>query len=111
MYSEKILGYGKELYYKQKNFDICKDFYCMNKHMQKCERAYLNLSQGFQWQDAFIKGYANKICIYEVKKFNGTGYICKFDGETLTYNLVNEMFGCHRGERQNIIKNCTATGK
>lgn len=82
----------------------------MNKHLQTCVPAYLNLNQNFQWQDAFVVGYdKNKVCTYKVKKFTGEGYVCKFDGKVLNYNLVNEMFGCHQGQRQNIIKNCTST--
>ena len=111
VYSEKILAFGKNLKYKNQGYAICSGFACMNKHMQKCEKAYMNITSGFQWVDAFVQGYKDKKCIYQVNKYTGDGYVCSFDGEIFSKKLVDEVFGVHNGLRQTIVKNCQPTIK
>jgi len=111
VYSEEILAFGKNLKYKNQGYAICPSCDCMNKHMQKCEKAYMNLTSGFQWVDAFVQGYKDGKCIYQVNKYTGDGYICSFGGEIFSKKLVDEVFGVHNGLRQTIVKNCVPTIK
>ena len=109
IYSESILSIGKKLRYKQKGYIVCNNFICMNKHMQKCEKAYLNVYSGFKWIDAFVQGYQDGKCIYQVNRYIGDGYICSFGGEVFSKKLVDEVFGIHNGLRQKIVENCKPT--
>ena len=106
IYSESVLSIGKKLRYKQKGYFICNDDACMNQHMQKCEKAYLNIQSGFKWVDAFVQGYQDKICIYQVNRYIGDGYICSFNGEIFSEKLVDELFGVHSGLLETVEKNC-----
>lgn len=109
VYSESILSYGKKLRYKQKGYVVCKNYACMNEHMQKCQKAYYNVQSGFKWVDMFVQGYQNKECVYQVDRYIGDGYICSFNGEVFSKELVDELFGVHKGLRQKIIENCKPT--
>lgn len=109
IYSESILSFGKKLRYKQKGYTICNDYKCMNDNMQKCQKAYLNVQSGFKWVDLFVQGYKDKKCVYQVNRYTGDGYICSFGGEVFSKDLVDEIFGVHKGLRQEIIDNCQPT--
>jgi hypothetical protein len=109
IYSESILTYGKKLRYRQQGYAICNTYNCMNDHMQKCEKAFLNINSGFKWIDMFVQGYKDQKCVYQVNRYTGDGYICSFGGEVFSKKLVDELFGVHNGLRNEIIKNCEPT--
>lgn len=109
IYSEAIMAFGKKMLNKQKGYAICNDTKCMNENLQTCSKAYWYDSGGNSWLEMFVQGYDGDDCVLVTKRSNKEKTICRFGKDIFSEDLVDEVFGVHKGLREVIDANCQTT--
>ncbi len=109
IYSEHIMAFGKKVAFKQRGYVICKDIKCMNENLQICNKAYWNDFTGSSWAESFVEGHDNDDCIFITKRSNKVKTTCSFGKDIFSKELVDEVFGVHKGLEKVVAENCKQT--